>query len=132
MTKEISLLGKELRYVARKIPTEVVRDLNQIKTADEEYTKSRKKYHKQLTTSWMVFCISFVVMFLFPPLAIVFILSIFTTFYFNHHYKKYARLQIEPYRYFVVQRLVDLFERDMTEQSSLDLNLDFTRSMIKP
>jgi len=132
MTKEISRLGKELRYVTQTIPTQVIQDLDRIKAADEQYTKSRKKYHKQLTASWIVFSISLVAMFFFPPLAIIFVISIFTTFYLNHHYKKYARLQIEPYRYFVVERLVDLFQRDMAEQNSLNINLDFTKSMIKP
>ena len=132
MTKEISRLGKELRYVTQKIPIQVIQDLDRIKAADEQYTKSRKKYYKQLTASWIVFGISLVAIFFFPPLAIVFIFSIFTTFYLNHHYKKYARLQIEPYRYFVVERLVALFQRDMTEQGNLDVNLDFTKSMIKP
>ena len=131
MTTETSQLDQELRYVAQKIPQQIIQDLDKIKIADQEYTKLRKKYQILLTISAISIFASFFLMFLLPLGITVLVLAIIATFFFHHHYKKYARLQIEPYRYLIVKKLAYLLQRDMPENSNLNVNLDFTKSVIQ-
>ena len=51
MTQEISKLNRELKYTASDLTQLIVLDLQDIKIADEQYSKLRKKYQTFLTIS---------------------------------------------------------------------------------
>ena len=130
--KEINKLGRELRYIAQKRPRDIVRDLEKIEVADRKYTNSRKRYQTWLSISVIFIFASFFLMFILW-LGITFLaVAIVASLIFGYCYSKYARLKLEPYRYSIVKKLAYLLERDMSATSNLNVDLDFTKSIIKP
>ena len=130
MASETSKLGSELRYRVKAPPQRIVLDLEQIEATDRKYSRARKKYQTLLTISSVSIFLSFFLMFLLPLGITVLAVAIITTFYFYHYHKKYSRLKIDPYRYFIVKKLTDLLHRDLGENEQLNLDLDFTKPII--
>ncbi|MEM8720528.1 MAG: hypothetical protein AAGE84_14690 [Cyanobacteria bacterium P01_G01_bin.39] len=131
MTKEISKLGKELRYVTQNIPQKIIQDLDKIKVADAKYTKTRNKYQALLIISSISIFASFFLMSIPILGATVLTVAVIATCFFYYYSQKYARLQIEPARYLLVKKLVYLLQRDLSAKSYLNINLDFTTSIIQ-
>ena len=130
MAPENSKLGLDLKYQVEKPPQQIVLDLEQIEATDKQYSQARNKYQTLLTISSISIFISLFLLAI-PPLGIpVLIIAVAATFYFYHHYKRFARLKIEPYRYLLVKKLTELLRRDLPEAGHLKIDLDFTKPMI--